>query len=461
MPVMTALLITLLAGGGLTGVNLVAPDFEVTEGDRMVQVTWTDPAPESLVVVNTPVLGTIQFPWNGNADVASDGFYTGACDWMYTVTIDVAFGNVELTWPEVADWETQSVVDRRMAIAEMDSMYELSDGIRIGISSEGLLDTVLAGWTGPTPEFSGLYVGESVPDPSEPVTFTVTCNSGGVIDAGGDQIGFSWTNDIEGSGSFTIDSPDSRVEISEGFKVAFPAGTVTAGESFTVEVQVPLVESDRFVVSADTFDGYLVLRHSVEDRPGQYKVVANFDKCENYDFFTDQEGTPDPYGQRVFVDEGIDEAGPGIEPDPDFETVLNGFQYDYCVVTFDIQDDHSQAMSPLDWTQVTPAVQPAASASAVRVVPNPYVLRAGWETAGGESKLQFVNIPRSSVIRIYDAAGGYINTIRPNSFSDGSAAGTADWNLKDSDGEDVVSGIYIYKLESGVGEKYGRFIVVR
>jgi hypothetical protein len=36
-----------------------------------------------------------------------------------------------------------------------------------------------------------------------------------------------------------------------------------------------------------------------------------------------------------------------------------------------------------------------------------------------------------------------------------------DWDLKNADGTDVASGIYIYRLESDHGEKTGRFIIVR
>ena len=93
-------------------------------------------------------------------------------------------------------------------------------------------------------------------------------------------------------------------------------------------------------------------------------------------------------------------------------------------------------------------------------MPNPYRGRADWET-GGESRVQFINIPNGAKIKIYDAAGGYINTVYPNTFSYGEQQGTANWNLLDSDGKQVVSGIYIYRIESKSGNELGRFIIVR
>jgi hypothetical protein len=97
---------------------------------------------------------------------------------------------------------------------------------------------------------------------------------------------------------------------------------------------------------------------------------------------------------------------------------------------------------------------------AVRAVPNPYTFQAGWEQ-GDEDKIQFVNVPPGAVIKIYDASGGYIGTVIPSRNLDGSQAGTADWHLVDSDGEQVVSGIYIFRVEAEGNTKMGRFIVIR
>jgi hypothetical protein len=80
-----------------------------------------------------------------------------------------------------------------------------------------------------------------------------------------------------------------------------------------------------------------------------------------------------------------------------------------------------------------------------------------------EAKLRFVNVPEGTVIRIYDASGGYVNTLYPDKYSYDSSLqqGSVDWDLKNGDGTKVISGIYIYKLESKYGDKTGRFIIVR
>ncbi len=126
-----------------------------------------------------------------------------------------------------------------------------------------------------------------------------------------------------------------------------------------------------------------------------------------------------------------------------------------------MSEAHEQVLSPIDTTLVYPSALPASSADDVYVVPNPYVREAGWDIDG--AKLRFVNVPEGAVIRIYDASGSYVDTVYPNKYSydQSKQQGAVDWDLKNADGTKVVSGIYIYRLESDRGEKTGRFIIVR
>jgi hypothetical protein len=459
------------AGMCLAQIVLEPPDVQVREGDRTVVISWADQNPEALVSIDEPVLGSLQFPWFGNATLASQGFYTGACDWTFSVLVDWTLDTIEITWDEISDWETMSLSNRRVTITETDQFYDLSDGIRISVNSEGLFDLETGGWSGPLPGLHGIYAGEPGAEPDTAVQFVFECTSGGELSSGGGaSITFEWEDGLGGSGSFAVGTADVSVHVDKQLKVRFPAGTYAAGESFSVDAWIPLVDGDRFSVRAETFEGYLVLRHSVEDTPPHepidsirsFKVIAQISKCDSFALFSDSLGVPLPYATREFTDQGVTGDGIFVNDDPDFTTVLNGFPYNYSVVTYDWNDVHEQAMSEVVWHRVFPAVPPASNARNVRVVPNPYVGGAGWET-GGDSKVQFVNIPDGSKIRIYDAAGGYINTVRPNLFSyeGGGSQGTADWNLIDSDGKQVVSGIYLYRIESKSGNELGRFIIVR
>jgi len=449
---------------GLANVTLIAPDVQVFEGDRKVDIYWSDPNPEEMVKINEPVLGTLLSPWRGNATIEAAGIYEGGCDWTFSFHIQPAGEALQVTWAEVADWGTKVTIARSLVIADVDTFYEASHGIRFKVNSDGLFSPDTSGWHGAIPEFGGIYVARGEVDPQDPIHFTFTCTSGGTL--GEDPVSFTWQDDLGNNGSFSVED-ESWIPISKGFKIRFGSGECFAGESFGIDLLIPLVIDDQFSISAETFDGYLVLRHSVEDRstpdwqPVQYKIIANISKCDTFEFFLDANGEYDPHGTRHYVDQGVWIEQEGVEISKDFKTVLNGFPYDYAVVTYDWSAGREQLMSDINWVRVFPSVPPADNVDKVYVVPNPYVARAGWEI--GEPKIQFVNIPRKAKIRIYDAAGGYINTVYPNhySYDPSEPQGTADWNLKDSDGKDVVSGVYIYRVESSKGTKIGRFIVVR
>ncbi|MFH1220433.1 MAG: T9SS type A sorting domain-containing protein [Candidatus Eisenbacteria bacterium] len=460
-------------GVSLGGVRLIAPDVDLMEGDRIVEITWTDPQPESLVYLAEPVLGAAQFPWRGKATIEVSGFYIGACDWTYDVTVIQAADSVYFSWMEVSDWRTKAERRRELRVEETDIYYSLSDGIRVAVPSAGLFRLHIGGWQGPVPDFHGIYRGAAPVDTS--VLFTLACTSGGTLasQAGG-EIGFSWTNSAGESGNFNVANAGQDIEVSKGLRAIFPAGDYAAGETLSVDARVPFgkpdaahgLTADGFKIRAYTFEGYLVVHRSVEDRSptptdtvGMYKVIADLKRCENPGFFADGAGKQDPYGTRYVADRGIRERAPGVTPDSTARVVLNGFPYDYAVVTYDWSSDYKLVTSPIRWTKVYPAVAPGRSIESVYVVPNPYVFRAGWEQ--GDSKVQFVNVPERAEIEIYDASGGYIGTVRPNHRLDGSQAGTADWNLRDNGGKQVVSGIYIYRVEAEGASRTGRFIVVR
>ena len=452
-------------------VSLVSPDVEVFEGNRQVEIYWSDPDPDALVYLMQPVLGTVAFPWKGNSGVASEGSYLGACDWTFNVLVSLVVDDWELSWREVVNWKTGAQTNRSVAISDLGVYYDLSHGMRVKIDDAGIFNLDGEGWNGPEPVFAGLFTGGDQSYPDSAVIFTFTCTAGGDLGPTGGDIGFDWVStqarpieigDTTLVGSFTVNQADSPVEVVDGVSVTFPAGSFAAGETFTLELLIPLVDGDRFSIVAETFEGYLVLRRSIEERQDQYKVISNISKCDSFEFFQDDQGVFDPDGERYYLDLGIIEDQPGVEPDPDAYTVLNGFPYQYGVATYDITAGHEQVLSTIEWSLVYPSAPPdSVTLDNVYVVPNPYVRSAGWEVDG--SKLRFVNVPEGAVVRIYDASGGYVDTIYPNKYSYDPAKqqGSVDWDLKNAEGTDIVSGIYIYRLESDLGEKTGRFIVVR
>ena len=464
--------VALWAGLVIAGVTLAEPEVTIMEGDRVVSLSWKDPHPEALVSLDQPRLGSAEFPWRGKATVEASGLYVGACDWTYDVSLFVTPDSLNFSWSEVTDWTTKAVRTRRLLLQETDTYYDFSDGIKLRIPSAGLFSVSAEGWTGPEPTFAGIYYGGAPADTV--VVYTFTCTSGGNLSAGGGtEIGLSWTNGAGESGSLVVSRAGENTAVHKGLTVAFPEGAFTAGQGFSVDVMIPFGKpdpstgllADGFKLKCYTFEGYLVLRRSVEDRPATasdtlFKVIADMSRCTNPAFFADASGQQAPDSTRYFTDRGIRGGTEGVTPDSTALVVLNGFPYMYAVLTYDWSDDYRLITSDTTWTRVFPSVSPSGkTVDGVYVVPNPYLFNAGWEEA--EAKMQFVNVPVGAVIKIYDAAGGLIRTVAPSRKLDDSQAGTADWNLKDDDGEEVVSGIYIYTVEAGGASKLGRFIVVR
>ena len=101
----------------------------------------------------------------------------------------------------------------------------------------------------------------------------------------------------------------------------------------------------------------------------------------------------------------------------------------------------------------------------VHVVPNPYKERADWDEATSNvnitgRKIYFVNLPPEATIRIYTIGGDLVQTLE-HRYDLSPENDRTYWNLVSRNNQEVVSGVYIYHIESPVGEKIGRFVVIR
>ncbi len=162
----------------------------------------------------------------------------------------------------------------------------------------------------------------------------------------------------------------------------------------------------------------------------------------------------------------------------DDQAVYNGFNYFYCLTAFrtgsggKIQE--SVVLADLKNLANQPnaaAVQPRTDAAKteddlakIKVVPNPYILSAAWDEARlgntpfGEPlrNLAFTHLPSPCTITIYTVDGDLVQTLSHNNGS-----GREEWNLLTSENRPVASGIFFYHITSAVGEKSGRFAIVR
>ncbi|MCK5573126.1 MAG: hypothetical protein KAJ12_10215, partial [Bacteroidetes bacterium] len=97
----------------------------------------------------------------------------------------------------------------------------------------------------------------------------------------------------------------------------------------------------------------------------------------------------------------------------------------------------------------------------VGVKPNPYKLRAFWDSIidPADHKIMFYNLPPRATITILDVAGQIIDRIDFESGIQGT--GSAHWDLFSRFGPEVASGLYIYVVEYEGGQQTGYFSVLR
>ncbi len=103
----------------------------------------------------------------------------------------------------------------------------------------------------------------------------------------------------------------------------------------------------------------------------------------------------------------------------------------------------------------------------IRVVPNPYFVRADWDRSKDYRKVQFVNLPSECTIRIYNIAGDLVRTLEHQPTSSGAEysgnlGGTEEWDLLTANNQLPASGIYIYYISTESGQqKIGKFALIR
>lgn len=99
---------------------------------------------------------------------------------------------------------------------------------------------------------------------------------------------------------------------------------------------------------------------------------------------------------------------------------------------------------------------PTKNLERVNVVPNPFRASAPWDSPGAH-EMHFLNLPSDALIRIYTVAGDLVAELRHTD----KVRDFERWNLKNRDGRDVSSGIYMYRVEASSFSFQDRFIVIR
>jgi hypothetical protein len=106
----------------------------------------------------------------------------------------------------------------------------------------------------------------------------------------------------------------------------------------------------------------------------------------------------------------------------------------------------------------------------VKVTPNPYLIHNEWRQAFNPSRLKFINLPSDCTIRIFNLNGELVKTLKhhhtliPEQNMQevlGSAGGDEWWDLLSDNHQLVASGVYIFHVQSDVGEQIGKFVIIR
>jgi hypothetical protein len=100
----------------------------------------------------------------------------------------------------------------------------------------------------------------------------------------------------------------------------------------------------------------------------------------------------------------------------------------------------------------------------IKVVPNPFIISAPWDEARvgnsvfGEPirNIAFTNLPTPCTIKVFTVDGDLVKTLEHTN-----PTGREEWDLLSVEKRPIVSGIYFFHVKSDLGEKVGRFAIIR
>lgn len=165
--------------------------------------------------------------------------------------------------------------------------------------------------------------------------------------------------------------------------------------------------------------------------------------------------------------------------------VLNGFPYFYSVVPVSVVPGSGSipdillvgSPSATNAQVVYPRGDSQNDQSHVFVVPNPFKATAQWDLVPREedpsgTKITFHNLPRTKgTIHVFTLAGDLVRDIpfdgtSPPDLQYGkdplsSGKGEVPWNLISRNGQKIVSGIYLYSVDTDLGREVGKFVIIR
>lgn len=146
--------------------------------------------------------------------------------------------------------------------------------------------------------------------------------------------------------------------------------------------------------------------------------------------------------------------------------VKNGYNYRYAVTSYTrggpskAPIENAIATDPSIPNDNTVAVTPNAplarsTLDSIRVVPNPYVATAAWETGIGVRRVDFTNLPAKCTIRIYNSVGEKVKILQHTN-----GQSTEPWDLLSDGGQEIAPGLYFYYIDAKLGHKTGKMVII-
>lgn len=141
----------------------------------------------------------------------------------------------------------------------------------------------------------------------------------------------------------------------------------------------------------------------------------------------------------------------------------NAFPYEVSVTAFEADDPNTVNEECLE-DNIRGVLYPRqgvqSNLDGVECIPNPYRASAEWEY-GGERRVTFVGLPGDATIRIYTVSGALVRTL-DHDDSDSDLGDLEFWDLKNSDGESIAPGVYIWAVDAGeFGTKIGKVMIIK
>lgn len=145
---------------------------------------------------------------------------------------------------------------------------------------------------------------------------------------------------------------------------------------------------------------------------------------------------------------------------------ISGFTIDYKVTSIGSSNRTDFIETPLNGSPtvtVTVGTPPAENLERVAVVPNPYKGHAEWDPAAGDGRIHFIHIPAGSTVRIFTTSAELVRElVLDSNRNPGGETGEVEWDLRNGKGNKVVSGIYVYQVETREGRtRKGHFVIIK